>query len=233
MNTGFQLFQLQEIDSAIDKAQKRIDEITHLIENDKTTATARKNVENCEKLFIKEKNEFEILNSDIQSRKNKKAQSESSLYSGTISNPKELQDLQKEIGYLTAMIAEMEDQLFQKMIILEKAESNFNEAKSQLKIALSEFETRKSLLIGEMNQLESSVKSQQNQRLSITTQIDQQAIGTYQSLRKSKNGIAIARLDDDTCSACGTSLNASQRQQSRSPGTLFFCPSCGRIIYGS
>ena len=233
MNTGFQLFQLQEIDSATEKAQKRIDEIIHLIENDKTTAVARINVENREKLFIKVKNEFDELNSEIQSRKNKKAQSESSLYSGTISNPKELQDLQKEIGYLTTTIAEKEDQLFQKMIVLEKAETDFDEAKLQLKTVLSEFETRKSLLAGEMNQLDSSIKSQQNQRLSIITQLDQQALMTYQTLKKSKNGIAVARLEDDTCSACGTSLTASQRQQSRSPGTLLFCPSCGRIIYGS
>ena len=233
MNTGFKLFQLQEIDTAIDKARKRILEIQSLIENDKTTQSAQANVEKQEKLYIKVKNEFDELNDEIQTKKNKKSQSEASLYSGSISNPKELQDLQKEISYLTSSISEMEDRLLQKMIQLENVEEELSEDKANLKTINSDFETRKSLLLGEKNQLENTIDSQNDQRQSIVGQIDTQALEIYKSMRESKSGYAVARLEDDACSACGTSLTASQRQQARSPGTLLYCPSCGRIIYGS
>jgi hypothetical protein len=233
MNTGFKLFQLQEIDTAIDKARKRILEIQSLIENDKTTQSAQVNVEKQEKLYIKVKNEFDELNDEIQTKKNKKSQSEASLYSGSISNPKELQDLQKEISYLTSTISEMEDRLLQKMIQLENVEEELSEDKAYLKTINSDFETRKSLLLGEKNQLENTIDSQNDQRQSIVGQIDTQALEIYRSMRESKSGFAVARLEDDACSACGTSLTASQRQQARSPGTLLYCPSCGRIIYGS
>jgi len=233
MNTGFKLFQLQEIDSAIDKAQKRIQEIQSLVENNKSILAAQSKVEKQEKLFFKEKNMFDELNDEIQTRKNKKAQSESSLYGGGISNPKELQDLQKEITYLSTSISEMEDQLLQKLIQLEKVDEDLSEERKNLKNLLSEFETNKSLLLGEKNQLENLIKSQNEQRQSIIDQIDIQSQEIYRSIRASKSGYAVAKLEDDTCSACGNSLTASQRQQARSPGTLFFCPSCGRIIYGS
>jgi hypothetical protein len=233
MNTGFKLFQLQEIDTAIDKARKRILEIQSLIENDKTTQTAQAKVEKQEKLYIKVKNEFDELNDEVQTRKNKKSQSESSLYGGSISNPKELQDLQKEISYLTSTISEMEDQLLQKLIHLENVEEELSEDKAYLKTINSDFETRKSLLLGEKNQLENTIDSQNEQRQSIVGQIDTQTLEIYRSMRESKSGYAVARLEDDACSACGTSLTASQRQQARSPGTLLYCPSCGRIIYGS
>jgi hypothetical protein len=233
MNTGFKLFQLQEIDTAIDKARKRILEIQSLIENDKTTQTAQAKVEKQEKLYIKVKNEFDELNDEVQTRKNKKSQSESSLYGGSISNPKELQDLQKEISYLTSTISEMEDQLLQKLIHLENVEEELSEDKANLKTINSDFETRKSLLLGEKNQLENTIDSQNEQRQSIVGQIDTQTLEIYRSMRESKSGYAVARLEDDACSACGTSLTASQRQQARSPGTLLYCPSCGRIIYGS
>lgn len=233
MNTGFKLFQLQEIDTAIDKARKRILEIQSLIKNDKTIQTAQAKVEKQEKLYIKVKNEFDELNDEIQTRKNKKSQSESSLYGGGISNPKELQDLQKEISYLTSTISEMEDQLLQKMIQLENVEEELSEDKANLKTINSDFETRKSLLLGEKNQLENTIDSQNEQRRSIVGQIDTQTLEIYRSMRESKSGYAVARLEDDACSACGTSLTASQRQQARSPGTLLYCPSCGRIIYGS
>lgn len=233
MNTGFKLFQLQEIDSALDKARKRILEIQSMIEKDKTIQTAQVKVEKQEKLFISEKNRFDELDDEIQTRKNKKAQSESSLYGGGISNPKELQDLQKEINYLTSTISEMEDQLLQKMIQLEIVEEELSEDKANLKSKNSDFETRKSLLLGEKNQLENTIDSLNAQRQSIIGQIDMQTLEIYKSMRESKSGFAVARLEDDACSACGTSLTASQRQQARSPGTLLYCPSCGRIIYGS
>jgi len=233
MNTGFKLFQLQEIDTALDNSQKRITEIKSLIENDQAIQAAQIKVQKQEKLFIKEKNEFNNLNDEIQTRKNKKAQSESSLYSGSISNPKELQDLQKEIGYLTSTISEMEDQLLLKLVKLETVEEELDENKKNLNAVLSEFETRKSLLLGEKNHLENSINSQTSQKQSIIDQIDVENLEIYQSIRAAKNGYAVAKLEDDACSACGTSLTASQRQQARSPGTLFYCPSCGRIIYGS
>lgn len=233
MNTGFKLFQLQEIDTALEKARKRIKEIQSLIDNDKTTQTAQAKVGKHEKLFIKVKNEFDELNDEIQTRKNKKAQSESSLYGGGISNPKELQDLQKEISYLTSTISEMEDQLLQKLIHLENVEMELSADKANQKSVLSDFETRKSLLIGEKNQLENMINSQIGQRQSIIDQIDAQSLEIYRAIGASKNGYAVVKLEDDACSACGTSLTASQRQQARSPGTLLYCPSCGRIIYGS
>lgn len=233
MNNGFKLFQLQEIDSAIEKAQRRILEINTLIEKDKTIQTAKAKVEDQEKLYIKIKNEFEELNDEIQTKKNKKAQSESSLYGGSISNPKELQDLQKEISYLNSTVSDMEDQLLQKLIRLENVEMELSEDKVKLKEILSDFETRKSLWVGEKNQQENTINSQNDQRQSIITQIDAQSLEIYGSIRQAKNGFAVARLEDDACSACGTLLTASQRQQARSPGTLLYCPSCGRIIYGS
>ena len=55
MNIGFQLFQLQEIDSAIDKAQKRIDEINTMIANDKTVREARSKLKSRKNCLSKKK----------------------------------------------------------------------------------------------------------------------------------------------------------------------------------
>lgn len=233
MNTGFQLFQLQEIDSAIDKARKRIEEIDNFIRGDKTLRAAQKALEAREKSYITLKNQFDGLNDEIQSRKNKKSQSESSLYSGIISNPKELQDLQNEIVYLNSSIAKMEDELFQHLIDLENSEKQLNQAKEALKAARSNFETEKSLLTGEKNQLDSLIASQQDQKSSLVKQIDRSSLEKYQAIRSSKSGLAVSKLMDGACGICGNSLTPSQCQQARSPGTLLICPSCGRIIYGS
>lgn len=233
MNTSFQLFQLQEIDSASDNAKNRIIEIDRLISNDESTLRAKAEYDEHVKVLKKIRQQFESLNAELESKKNKKTQSESNLYGGKISNPKELQDLQKEIVYLTASISRMEDELLQKLIDLENSEAKTKLAEEKLKRTLSDFETKKARLIGEKNQLKNMIKVQQEKRKSIISQIEPDIYTIYEGIRSAKNGIAVAQLIDDACSACGAFLTASQRQQVRSPSKLFYCPSCGRIIYGS
>jgi len=233
MNTSFQLFQLQEIDSASDNAKNRIIEIDRLISNDESTLRAKAEYDEHVKVLKKMRQQFESLNAELESKKNKKTQSETNLYGGKISNPKELQDLQKEIVYLTASISRMEDELLQKLIDLENSEAKTKLAEEKLKRTLSDFETKKARLIGEKNQLKNMIKVQQEKRKSIIGQIEPDIYTIYEGIRSAKNGIAVAQLIDDACSACGAFLTASQRQQVRSPSKLFYCPSCGRIIYGS
>ena len=232
MITGFQLFQLQEIDTSIDIANRRIKEIEIILTDESLISQAKELVEQHKVNLQQQKTLFNSIDNDIQSKKIKKAQSESSLYSGTISNSKELQDLQKEIASLSAFIAKSEDELMVKYVELEKTEKELGEANENLLIRLSEFESQKSLLNGEKNNLAHSIQNLLGKRVSVIAPIDTAILGNYETLRRSKNGIAVARLQDDSCSSCGASLTANQCQQARSQVKLFNCPSCGRFLYG-
>jgi predicted nucleic acid-binding Zn-ribbon protein len=233
MNTGFQLFQLQEIDTAIDKANRKIKEIEANLLDDLQVKQAKARVEICEAKYLHQKTLFDSLHEDQQTKKIKKTQSESSLYGGSIVNPKELQDLQKEIASLTSFISTCEDKLLNILVDLEKEENELTEAKAKLQKTLSEFESKKSLLNGEKNQLLHNIDNQLGKRESVAVQFEQSIKDIYDSLRKTKNGVAVARLHDNSCSSCGSSLTASNCQQIKSQTKLFYCPNCGRILYGS
>ena len=232
MNTGFQLFQLQEIDSATDIANRRIKEIEKILADESLILHAKELVELNEGNYQQQKSLFNSIDNDIQSKKIKKAQSESSLYGGTISNSKELQDLQKEITSLSTYITKSEDELMAKYVELENAEKVLAEAKENLHIKLSEFEGQKSLLTGEKNNLMHSIQNLLGKRESVIAPIETTILENYEALRRSKNGTAVARLQEDSCSSCGASLTANQCQQARSQVKLFNCPSCGRFLYG-
>jgi predicted nucleic acid-binding Zn-ribbon protein len=53
----------------------------------------------------------------------------------------------------------------------------------------------------------------------------------YQSLRRRKRGMAVARLEDGACSACGVSPSSSRAQAARHDDELTFCGNCERILY--
>ena len=99
MNIAFQLFQIQEVDTSIDNYNKRIAEIDDQITNNKIIEKAEALVEVTKELLIKKSNKFKELNDEIEKKKIKKSQSQSSLYSGKVQNPKELEDLQKDRYY--------------------------------------------------------------------------------------------------------------------------------------
>lgn len=233
MNTGFQLFQLQCIDSELDNAQKRIDEITTEIHSSTIVENAKHKLQKCESTLKAIQTEFNSIDHDIQQKKVKKSQSESNLYGGKIKNPKELQDLQLEISSLTKFLTDLDNKLMDKLVILDSAEEDVKQCESELKDAVSQFETRKSMLVGENNKLENMMKTLNEKKSSLVTQIPQDLQNTYTSLRESKNGVAITQVQDESCSACGAFLTAGQCQQARSSSQLFFCPTCKRIVYGS
>ena len=105
--------------------------------------------------------------------------------------------------------------------------------KEVFKNANSNFATQSSLLQGEKNTLLEKFLGLNSKRSTMIAQIDQNNQNRYEALRKFKKGLAITKLQDDACGACGAGLTASQRQEARSASKLFICPSCGRIIYGS
>ncbi len=233
MNIGFQLFQLQSIDSEIDRADKRMREIADLLASNEAVGRAQSKLKASQAKSEQVRSDFELINRDIQQKQVKKSQSEAALYAGKIQNPKELQDLQAEIASLTKILADLDEELVRELMHSDEADEEVHLKEADLKQAFSAFETKKSMLVAENGNLETTLRNLQTKRTSLVSQIDPSFLRTYESQRKSKNGLAVARLQDDACSACGSSLTPSQCQKARSTSQLFLCPSCGRIVYGA
>ena len=233
MNIGFQLFQLQEIDKGLDVAKQRINEIDNLIKNDTSTIIAQKNLDKSKSQLLANNNEYNAISHDIQKKRIKISQSESNLYNGSVKNPKELQDLQMEISSVKKSIEKLEEVLLEAMINVDQSEKHLEIQKEILISAKSNFATLVSLLQGEKNSLLENIKGLNSKRIIMIAQISEENLNQYETLRNLKNGLAVTKLKENTCGACGAGLTASQRQEARSASNLFICPSCRRIIYGS
>jgi len=233
MNIAFQLYQLQHIDSEMDRASARLLAIEDSIKKNSLIASAEKSLEEAKTVLVTRTNDFNHINDQIEKLKIKKNQSQSSLYSGKIQNPKELEDLQLEITSLEKSIGSLEETSMQALVSLDQAEKNLETAKDKLTKARSEFATELSMLNAEKEKLKQNLEGLNAKREPIYDGVDSRYQAQYDNLRKRKNGIAVTRLSDNSCEACGANLTASQQQSARSSQQLFICPNCGRIIYGS
>jgi predicted nucleic acid-binding Zn-ribbon protein len=232
MNQTFQLYQLQKLDSDLDRIQTRVNTIDQMLASDVALRKAETKLQarHTEKETVRK--ELQALQELVDARNIKIEQSDSSLYGGKIQNPKELQDLQNEIAGHKRFIQQIEDQILEKMVALEQCEKDEQAALDSVKLVKVDMEKSHASLINEKAELSKEMGILQGKRSAVLPLLLDEFLSSYNQLRLKKGGVAVAVINEDSCSNCGSSLTASQIQIVRSGATIFTCPFCGRILYG-
>ncbi len=232
MNKSTTLYLLQQIDLQLDAFSRRENEISTQI-NDHSNIEAAEAQQNT---AIKERESAEAKLADIENKiktsRIKMQQSESSLYGGKIQNPKELQDLQAELAILKKQIAALEEDEFNAMVHVDEKQTAEHSAGHNLEQILIEKEKEKDVFALELADIHQSEERLQSERLVLTTNIDKDLLAIYDRLRKTKMGIPVTQVEDNTCEKCGAEITQAEWQKARISNELCFCPTCGRIIYG-
>ena len=232
MNKSFHLYQLQKIDSQVNIALSRIDEIKQLLNEKPELIEAKQEFDNHTEIFQRSKSDLKTIENEVEIQKSKLQECESRLYGGAVQNPKELQDLENEHSMLKKIISDLEEELLEKMIAHEEIQKSLNTVHEKYKEIETNVLTVQALLISEKGNLENYVNKATQEREAQVDQLNASLIEQYEKLRSEKKGVAVANLVDGACSECGTILSPAQRQATKSSADLFYCPSCRRIIYG-
>lgn len=226
------LYQLQNIDSEIDRINKRIDTINNIISADEEIQDASSRLELSHKRHAEQMKILQKIEAEVSKNKTKMKQSEDRLYSGVVKNPKELQDLQTEIKSIRNRISDLEDEQLEIMLILEEIEAEVKHRNAIYTNLVEEKTVSNTKLINEKKELENALQKQLTQRTPALNQIESEALQKYEHLRKIRSGVAVAiLLNDNTCSACGTSLTSSDAQKVRAHDADYFCSSCKRFLF--
>ncbi len=232
MSEALNLFRLQELDTHIDKIKNRIEEINQLLSNDQRIQCAKENLEKAEAEAKRRRIELQKIEGKVEAKRIKRKTTQSSMYSGKIKNPKELQDLQMESEALKNYIAELEDEQLVAMIASEEAEKALQQAKKDLQQAEGTSVEEKAKLRGEKSKLEGDLERLIREKEAALQSVSPKALKLYDRLRKTKRGIAVAAVSEGGCSVCGQALPPGDLQTIRAGNQLFFCPSCGRLLFG-
>ncbi|MBT3338147.1 MAG: hypothetical protein HN855_14450 [Anaerolineae bacterium] len=231
MSATFQLYRLQQVDSQIDKAQKRLDEIQRIIENNTELKRAKAYLANCESSHQSTEKTLRQAEAEVKKQHVKIEQTEAMLYGGTIKNPKEIQDLQNKSESLKRYLSSLQDVQLEAMLAHEEESETLQSAQSALDALKAKLIQQNSQLAGEQGVLDQEKERLLKERSIAQPAVPEELLTKYDQLRKQKNGVAISSILDGSCSACGAMLTQSHQQKARS--TLVYCPSCKRMIYAS
>jgi predicted nucleic acid-binding Zn-ribbon protein len=231
MNQAFKLYQLQKIDSQLDILESRLNELSKLLAEDGVLSEAERNHVKQQKELELSRQKLRDCENAVQSQRIKIETNSSALYGGKINNPKELRELQADVESLKKYLLTLEDCQLEAMFEIDQAETNYQVALARLQQVQTENTLQKAGLISEKVQLNRLKEKLIVERGVSAGSIFQENIDLYLRLRKSKRGVAVASIEDGSCTACGATLPPAERQAARSPQIIVNCSSCGRILY--
>ncbi|MFT3895610.1 MAG: C4-type zinc ribbon domain-containing protein [Anaerolineales bacterium] len=233
MSAALGLYRLQQVDSQIDQIQARLKTIQELLENDLELKAATWRFENSDKSHKDAERALKTAEAEVQKQRVKIEQTEASLYGGRVHNPKELQDLQKDVVSLKKHLETLEERELEAMVTLESTEKELHSATGELERVKSSRGDQSRDLTLEIEVLRKDRERLDSERKAIMGNLESKTVGIYDQLRQTRRGIAVTTLSDSSCAACGTTLTASQQQNARSASQLFYCPTCSRILYAT
>lgn len=231
MSEALNLFRLQQLDTAIDKTTSRLEEIERALSDDERVRRASKKLEKAQDRATEIRIKLHQIEDKVEAQRIKRKNTQSSLFSGKIKNPKELQDLQMESEALKRYISQLEDEQLEAMITNEEAVAAEEEAQKELQQAKGTAVEANAALRGEKSKLEQDLARLVREKEAVLQAISQDTIKLYQRLRKLKHGSAVAAVSDGGCSICGQALTPANLQAIRASNSIVFCPSCNRILY--
>lgn len=222
------LYQLQQLDETIRDQQQRLAEIEAQLGESEELRQARAGLARAQgelRELEKAQRQREL---EVQAVADKRESEEARLYSGRVTNPKELAGLQKEVRYLKQRHAELEDGLLEIMMSHEEMAKRVAEQQAILEALVANWERDQAELLAERDRLQAALAETSIRRTDLLGQIPAHALSTYEYLCRMK-GFAVAPVQGGMCTGCRVSLSAVDRQRVQTDD-LVTCGNCGRVL---
>lgn len=223
------LLRLQEVDHELERGARRLAEIAALLQDDAAVVAARREAEVCAAAAQAARRSQQELEFELNRVQTKRRQTEERLYSGRVTNPRELQDMQAESEALKHRIATLEDALLEAMLTREEADEGASAAQAVLQAAEERSAQQHSALSAELQALRESQTALKAEREALCASLSPKLLDTYTYLRGRTDGIPVAQVRGDVCSICGTELLPPTVRKVRNHEEAY-CDSCRRLL---
>ena len=226
------LHQLQTVEADIDLKSRRLKEVETQLRNNDVVQAARSVVEKAEGRLKKAQAEARRLDLENQGLEGEIKAVEGQLYSGRITNPKELANLEDKLGHLKGQLSKLEDDLLENMLESEEAETALAESRENLARVETEWQAGQSDLTQERDTLGQKLTALRAEQDTLRETISAEDLDVFEDLRRRKGGRAVVKLADGVCRGCGVSVPMSKAEAAHGTDELVFCGSCERILDG-
>jgi predicted nucleic acid-binding Zn-ribbon protein len=227
------LLQLQRVDSTIDRLQARLAHLPEQAALDALEAKAQDldaQIAERQAVFDDVSTRQRRLDFEVDTLIQKIKAESGRLYSGVVSNAKELQDISREVEALKRRKSVLEDndlEVMEERDGVEKELGALTNERSSLAAEIERGRLARDEAAGETG-LQLTAAEAERQRW--VPRVDSQLLQVYDTIRASKGGVGAAAMVDGTCQGCHMRLPAQEAERVRTAGGLVRCDECQRIL---
>jgi hypothetical protein len=168
--------------------------------------------------------ELELLEKKIESE-------EKRMYSGKVSNPKELSNLTQEIESLKRQQDRMETELLELIERVEKVQEKLERKEEELRKKEREKEEEEENLADFVTEAEQMISMEEEALKKLRPEISDDLFSLYEKLKKRIGEQVVVELKRGVCRGCQMELPAEEVDKMlRQPDNIWHCTHCRRIL---
>lgn len=140
--------------------------------------------------------------------------------------------LQHEVQTAEAEIAKAEDRLLEQMVAAEEYDRRVKASEKLLKEVEEMARGQRAKIESDKAVLEKELAELNAQRAQVIGRIPENLLDHYERIARKHNGVVLAEVRDEKCTACGMRIRPHVFQEMRrGSDEMFHCETCTRILY--
>lgn len=226
------LLELQNIDVRLNEVRARLALLPkRLAEVDARVAAARGEVEKskaAQLATIKDRKKYEL---DVEQWKEKVRKYKDQ--TSQIKTNEAYKALQHEVQMAEEEIAKAEDRLLEQMVSGEEYDRRIKVSEKALKEVEEVAGGERSNIEAEKAEAVKVLAQGNAEREKVVAEIPEDMLDHYTRIARKHNGVSLAEVRDEKCTACGMRVRPHVFQEMRRPGSeeFFHCETCTRILF--
>ena len=233
MTTVKQLYSLQEVDLDLDQVNKLIADVEKELETRLFLDKLEEDLDGAREELQGVQEAHREMQGEMDRQRERLARMDEQLYSGEISNSRDLEAMQLEANNLRHQLERHDVRLLELSLRAEDYRAAIADLDRRLKETRDAWEVRQSELWDKLEELTVRQESLTKDRDKLASQVNNTELLHYENLRRSKGGQAVARVAGGLCQACRMSLPSQHLQRVRAGRQTVYCNSCGRMLLSS
>jgi len=225
------LYRLQQLDVEITRANAGLEALDGALALRRQHAAAKKTFDAADKTL--KDSEIELKDSELKLKSidDKRTATEKRLYGGTVSSPKELSSLEKEIEHLKTQQGQLDERVLELYESVESLRATANAAK----VIMDGLEARARATIAkeatERRRLEAELARLQPEREAAAAEVtDKHLLSRYEAIRKKSGFTGVAKILEHKCDGCHVAVTTFTIRNIFEEKGIEYCENCGRIL---
>ena len=226
-----QIYDLQLLDWDIQKREEDLAGMLETLADDSERVSAGRRLDALQQKLDDLVEPRRRSESAIQQAEQRLSEIERRMYSGFVTNPRELEAFQEEQATLNRNRSAEEDRLLEYMVEMEETQSLRDEAR----VAFEQIDGERNRLVAELGarrkELESELPELHRERQAVSSEQPQSILAIYETVRRSRGGQGVALMDNrGLCGGCRLTVTSAEMQRVRASRETVQCGSCSRIL---